>query len=52
VKNDVGMFSKTKEKMGRILIDMGSLDTGKAVTEWFDISPDPTAKTVTFESEI
>ena len=34
IKNDVGVFSKTKEKMGKILIDMGSLDTGRAVTQW------------------
>jgi len=52
VKNDTGMFSKTKEKMGKILVDMASLDTGRATTQWFDVQPDETVKAVTFESDI
>lgn len=52
VKNDVGVFSSTKEMMGKILLDFSSLDVDKAVTEWFDISPEDKCKAVSFETQI
>ncbi|XP_012938317.1 extended synaptotagmin-2 [Aplysia californica] len=52
IKNEVGVFSSSKTMMGMILLDIGSLDTGKAVTEWFDLAPEERVKAVSFETEI
>ena len=34
VKNDTGMFSSSQTFMGMVIVDLQTLDTSKAVTEW------------------
>ena len=34
VKNETGMFSSSQTLLGMALVDLGSLNTSKAVTQW------------------
>ncbi|KAH9498203.1 Extended synaptotagmin-2 [Bulinus truncatus] len=52
VKNEVGMFSSSETMIGKVLLDLSSLDFSKAITEWFDLAPENEAKPKTFQSDV
>lgn len=52
VKNETGMFSSSQTQMGMVLIDLSTLDTSRAVTQWFDLAPENSIKASSLESEV
>ncbi|CAL1546958.1 unnamed protein product [Lymnaea stagnalis] len=52
VKNEVGIFSSSETMMGKILLDLSTMDVSKAITEWFDLAPENQAKPLSFESDV
>ncbi|KAK6970183.1 extended synaptotagmin-2-like isoform X2 [Biomphalaria glabrata] len=52
VKNEVGMFSSSETMLGKVRINLASLDVSKAITEWFDLSPENEPKSESFETVV
>ncbi|BFZ06345.1 hypothetical protein BsWGS_09385 [Bradybaena similaris] len=52
VKNEIGFMSRTETEMGQALLDLSTLDLTKAITEWFDLSPENSLKPSSFETDI
>ncbi|XP_041372347.1 extended synaptotagmin-2-like [Gigantopelta aegis] len=53
VKNQTGVFSSSEKVMGVVSLDLATLDTTKAITEWFDLQPEVGAQKVSMvESDV
>ncbi|KAL8564138.1 hypothetical protein ACOMHN_035743 [Nucella lapillus] len=49
VRNDVGMFSSSQKFLGMALIELQGLDPSRAVTQWVDLAPQDSVRTVPLE---
>ncbi|XP_074653723.1 extended synaptotagmin-2-like isoform X6 [Tubulanus polymorphus] len=52
VKNSVSVFSMARHEMGQILINLGTTDLTKALTEWFDLEPEQDHNSTSLESSV
>ncbi|KAK7092651.1 extended synaptotagmin-2-like isoform X3 [Littorina saxatilis] len=52
VKNETGMFSSSQSVLGMAMVDLSTLDTSKATTQWFDLAPENSAKATSLESDV
>lgn len=52
VKNETGIFSSSQTMLGMVLVDLSTLDTSRAVTQWFDLAPQASTKASSLESDV
>ncbi|XP_076437301.1 extended synaptotagmin-2-like isoform X2 [Babylonia areolata] len=51
VRNDIGMFSSSQKLLGMVLVELAALDASRAVTQWFDLVPQESIRSVQLETQ-